>query len=80
MQSLIKSGKVIQDRWTLLQDATVPEILQAIPEKNFIVPLKFWKLYNLEIEAHLGDITIWLDSHEFVDEIEADLKYFPLIA
>ena len=60
MQSLIKSGKVIHDRWTLLQDATGPEILQAVPEKNFIVPLNFWKIYNSEIEAHLGNITICL--------------------
>ena len=80
MQSLIKSGEVIKDRWTLLQDATGPEILQAVPEKNFIVPLNFWKLYSTEIEAHLGDITIWLDSHEFVDEIKADLKNIPMIA
>ena len=80
MQSLIKSGKVIQDKWTLLQDATGPEILQAVPEKNFIVPLNFWKLYNSEIEAHLGSITIWLDSHEFVDAIDTDLNDLPMIA
>ena len=80
MQNLIKSGKVIQDRWTLLQDASGPEILQAAPEKNFIVPSNFWKLYASEIEAHLGNITIWLDSHEFVDEIDTDLNDLPMIA
>ena len=80
MQSLIKSGKVIQDKWTLIQDATGPEALQAVPENNFIVPLNFWKLYNSEIEAYRGSITIWLDSHEFVDAIDTDLNDLPMIA
>ena len=80
MQTLISRDSVIQDSWTLVQEATGPEILEVIQGKDLIVPKKFWNLYKANIENYSGKITVWLDSDEFVEEIQDDLHSFPLIA
>jgi uncharacterized protein (DUF934 family) len=80
MQKLIKNGEISQDYWTALQEATGPDVLKAVPSKNFIVPLKFWKLYQEELADYDGEVSIWLDSNENVNDIGSDLQRFPLIA
>lgn len=80
MQKLIKDGEIVQDRWTILKEATGPEVLRVVQGKNFIVPLSFWKLYRSEMDDYAGEFAIWLDSHETVSEIGEELNNFPLIA
>ena len=80
MPTLIKNGQVASDDWTLLKTATGPEILSAVPGKNFIVPLQFWRSYQDEIQQYSGQFALWLDSHENVNQIGEDLHSFPLIA
>ena len=80
MQTLIKGGVVFEDTWTLLQEATGPEVLDVTRDKDIIVPLGFWNLYQTDIDHYPGNITIWLDSNEFIDDINYDLNSFPLIA
>ena len=80
MQNLIKQGAVVHDDWRLVKEASGPEILHVTENRNLIVPIKFWNNYKPEIENYLGNITIWLDSHEFLDEIKEALNTFSLIA
>jgi len=80
MQKLIKNGSLQTDRWTVLKEASGPEVLRAVPNKNFIVPLQFWRDYRAELEDYSGEIAIWLDSHEDVKEIKNELDNFALIA
>jgi len=80
MPNLIKNGQLINDNWTVLREATGPEVLTAVPGKNFIVPFKFWNAYKDQLEEYLGDIAIWLDSDENVNEINLGQKPFSLIA
>ena len=80
MQNLIKDGAIATDHWTVLKQATGPEVLQVVRGKNFIVPLKFWQLFHTEIAEYGGAVSIWLDSDEDVNEIGADLHQFPVIA
>lgn len=79
MQRLIKNGELANDPWTLLREATGPEILKIVPGKNFIVPLRFWKLYRSDIDDYAGAFGIWLDSHETVGDIAAEVHNFPVI-
>ena len=80
MQKLIKNGQLTQDYWTILREATGPEVLNAVPGKNFIVPLKFWKLYREDLADYAGEVAIWLDSDENVNDIGSELASFSLIA
>ena len=80
MPKLIRNKEVENDPWTVLKEATGPEVLQAVLNKNFIVPIRFWETYKLEIEGYSGQIAIWLDSDETVSDIGPELHSFPLIA
>lgn len=80
MQKLIKNGSLIDNRWTILKVASGPEILQAAPGRSFIVPLTFWKDYQEEIQDYNGNIAIWLNSHERVEQIGEPLQNMQLVA
>ncbi|MDA0929477.1 MAG: DUF934 domain-containing protein [Proteobacteria bacterium] len=80
MQRLIKNGELVNDPWTLLREATGPEILKIVPGKNFIVPLRFWKLYRSDMDDYAGAFGIWLDSQETVGDIGEEMHKFPVIA
>ena len=80
MQNLIKQGAIVHDDWTLVKEASDPEILHVTQDRNLIVPIKFWNMYKLEIEDYLGEVTIWLNSDEFLDEIKEEINTFSLIA
>lgn len=80
MPTLIKEGVVAPDEWTLLKEATGPEILQVVPGKNFIVPLAFWQDYQAEMQDYSGRFALWLDSHENVNDIGPGLHDLPLVA
>ena len=80
MQSLIRQRAIEHDDWTLVKEASGPEILHVTQDRNLIVPIKFWNMYKPEIENYLGDVTIWLNSDEFLDEIKEEINTFSLIA
>lgn len=80
MQKLISTDAIVDNLWTVLKTATGPEILKAVPGRNFIVPLQFWKLYRDELDDYNGNIAIWLDSGDSVEQIGDELHSFPLIA
>lgn len=80
MPKLIKDGEAVSDYWTVLKEATGPEVLKAVPGKNFLVPLTFWKNYQEELSDYNGNIAIWLDSHDRVSDLDDSIHDFPLIA
>ncbi len=80
MSKLIKDGELIPNRWTILREASGPEVLKALLGKNLIVPLKFWKSYQTEIGNFAGNVAIWLNSNESVADIASQLHSLPLIA
>jgi uncharacterized protein (DUF934 family) len=80
MPALIKNGVVVPDEWTLLKEATGPEVLEVVPGRNFIVPLAFWNNYETEMQDYNGSFALWLNSDENVNDIGPRLHEFPLIA
>ncbi len=80
MPNLIKDGAVAQDNWTLLKEATGPEVLTALRGKQLIVPLAFWQLYREELESYEGALGLWLESDELVESIRNELSNFLVIA
>lgn len=80
MPKLIKDGALASDRWTVLKEANGPEVLQVLPGKNLIVPLKFWKMFQAELDEYPGEIGVWLNSDENVADIGEKLQELPVIA
>jgi uncharacterized protein (DUF934 family) len=79
MQKLIKDGRLTDDRWTLVTEANNAGILQALPGRSIIVPLKFWKFFQDDIANYWGEVSVWLNSDENVNDIKEPLDRFPLI-
>ncbi len=69
-----------QDRWTLLREASGPEVLRAAPGRSFIVPLDFYLRYRGLLDEYPGEKGVWLDSHETPEAIAGDLANLAIIA
>jgi len=80
MQKLIKDGLITDDKWTVLKEATGPEVLRVVSGKNFLVPLQFWKLYRSELDDYAGEIAVWLDSDQLASDLGKELHSLPVIA
>ena len=81
MKKLIKNGALApHDPWTVLREASGPEVLQAAPGRSFIVPLVFWRNYRDLLAEYPGGSGVWLDSHETPEAIAGELADIPIIA
>lgn len=69
-----------QDRWTVLHEASGPEVLQAAPGRSFIVPLDFYLQFRGLLDEYPGKQGVWLDSHETPEAIAGDLASLTIIA
>lgn len=77
MPRIIKNNQVLDDHWHLLPaDASLQDALDCPAP---IVPLALWQAHGTEL-AGQSTLGIWLDSHELVEDIAADLPSFTLIA
>jgi len=79
VQKLLKNGQLVEDPWVLVKEANNAGILQVLPGRQIIVPLKFWKFFQEEISEYWGEVTIWLDSSDNVSDIAESLDRFPVI-
>jgi len=78
MQRIIKNGEVIDERWHLLPvDATLDGISNS---DDLIVPLGLWLESSHALKVRDGGLGVWLQSHEQIEDIVDDLKYFQVIA
>lgn len=76
MPRLIKSGAIVEDRWTLLPDAASPA---EVPRTPAIVPLALWLAERDALRAR-DDIGVWLKPDDDPDRLAADCPALPLIA
>ncbi|MNZ40550.1 hypothetical protein D3C78_580720 [compost metagenome] len=78
MQRIIKNGEVIDERWHLLPvDASLDGISNS---DDLIVPLGLWLESSHALKVRDGGLGVWLQSHEQIEDIVDDLKYFQVIA
>jgi uncharacterized protein (DUF934 family) len=77
MPQLIKDGAIVDDRWTLLREATS---LADVPDgEPAIVPLALWLAQRDALRAR-GEIGVWLRPSDEPDPLAADCAALPLIA
>jgi uncharacterized protein (DUF934 family) len=77
MPLLIKDRAIVDDRWTLLRDATS---LADVPINNpVIVPLALWQAEH-EVLAGRNAVGVWLKPSDDPDALASDVAHLPLIA
>ena len=80
MQKLIKDGALVDDYWVLVKEASNTGILNALPGRSLLVRLDSWRLFREELDEFYGDVAIWLNSDQNVNEIKDELESLPLVA
>ncbi len=80
MPKLIKNGRVIDDAAAILvlDETQAPEALD-LPAGPVFVPFAVWQAHKGQLAGQAG-VGVWLDSHENVEELAADLDELPAIA
>jgi uncharacterized protein (DUF934 family) len=77
MPRLIKDRALVEDRWTLLRDATT---LAAVPVgAPVIVPLALWRLERDALGSR-GEVGVWVKPDDGLEALVNDLGRLPLIA
>jgi uncharacterized protein (DUF934 family) len=77
MPQLIKGRAVVEDRWTLLRDASS---LEEVPTDGpVIVPLALWQSEHQALAAR-GDVGVWLKPNDDPAALGGDIERLPLIA
>jgi uncharacterized protein (DUF934 family) len=77
MPRLIKEGAIVEDRWTLLRDATS---LADVPNgEPTIVPLALWLAERAALRSR-DEIGVWLKPSDDPDLLAVDCPTLPLIA
>ena len=77
MRQLIKDRALVDDRWTLLRDAsTLADVPGGAPA---IVPLALWLAHRDDLLAR-GDVGVWLAPDDDFEATAADVGRLPLIA
>lgn len=77
MPRIIKNREIVPDSWNLLPAET--SLDDALKASQPIVPCTLWQAHKEELRT-IDRLGIWLDSHEVVEDIAADLPAFSLIA
>ena len=77
MPLIIKQQQVVEDSWQQLPADCSLE--QALASELPLVPLSLWQQQRAGLAAK-PQLGIWLDSHEIVEDIAADLDAFAVIA
>jgi uncharacterized protein (DUF934 family) len=77
MQPVIKDGVLVDDRWTLLRDAST--VADVVPGAPAILPLALWLRHRDDLLAR-GDIGVWLAPDDDPEALGGDIGRLPLIA
>lgn len=77
MPLIIKHHQVVEDDWQLL--AADASLEQALQQPRSIIPLSLWLNHREEL-LKLPQRAVWLESHEAVEDIAADLPQLELVA
>ena len=77
MPRLIKDGRIVDDRWTLLREAA--SLADVPADVAAIVPLALWRTERETLRAR-GEIGVWLKPDDDPDLLADDLPALPLVA
>lgn len=71
----LKDGLVTDNNWQLV--TADPE---GLPAGNILVPAAYWQANQQQLGDHSGDVGIWIDSHEEIEEYAGSIAALPVIA
>ena len=71
----LKDGSVVDNSWQLIAaDA------DTLPAGDILVPVAYWQANQQQLADHSGNVGVWVDGHEEVEEFANSIAAVPVIA
>ena len=71
----LKDGLVVDNNWSLLAADT-----DILPAGNILVPVAYWQANQQQLDDHSGNVGVWVDSHEEIEEFASAIAAVPVVA
>jgi uncharacterized protein (DUF934 family) len=71
----LKDGSVVDNSWQLIAAEA-----DTLPAGDILVPLAYWQANQQQLADHSGNVGVWVDGHEEVEEIANSIAAVPVIA
>ena len=71
---IIKDKKILEDSWQLLF-----EVESSLPDGDVMLPFAYWKEHQSDLEAHSGQVTVFLNGADELDDVVPHIQQFELI-
>ena len=71
----LKDGVVIDNHWQL-----VGADIDSLPAGDILVPVAYWQANHQQLAEHSGNVGVWVDGHEEVEEFAGSIAAVPVIA
>lgn len=78
MQKLIKDHVIVADTYTTV--AVAEDGSLALPETDVLVAVSVWQSHRDALLNHAHAVGVQLSENDFVEDIQADLEHFDMIA
>jgi uncharacterized protein (DUF934 family) len=71
----LKDGLVVDNSWQL-----VATDVETLPTGDILVPVAYWQANQQQLADHSGNVGVWVDGHEEVEEFASSIATVPVIA
>jgi len=75
MPQLLKDGSIVDNSWQLVSADS-----ETVPEGNVLLSVRHWQGSRQTLSNHVGEIGLWLDSHEEIEPLADEIVDIPVIA
>lgn len=71
----LKDGLVADNSWKIVAADT-----DGLPAGDILVPVAYWQANHQQLAELSGNVGIWIDSHEVIEEFSSSIAVLPVIA
>lgn len=75
MHQYLKDGVVTDNSWQV-----VAADGESLPAGDILVPAAFWQQNQQLLQDHSGQVGVWIDSHEEIEEFATTVARLPVVA
>ena len=75
LKAYLKDGKVIDNSYQLVSADS-----ETLPAGDILVSADYWKANQQQLTKHSGNVGVWIDSHEEIEDFASSIAAIPVIA
>jgi len=75
LKAYLKDGQVIDNSYQLVSADS-----ETLPVGDILVSADYWKANQQQLTEHSGNVGVWIDSHEEIEDFAGSIAAVPVIA